>query len=43
MTFVHLYSNYKNYFEFANNKFLEKNFAKISIDKIDNNSIKKIN
>ena len=43
MTFVHLYSNYKNYFEFANSKFFEKNFAEISINKIDNNSIKNIN
>ena len=42
MTFVHLYSDYKNYFEFANSKFL-KNFAEISINKIDNNSIKNIN
>ena len=43
MAFAHLCSNYKNNFEFANNKFFEKNFAKISINKLANNSIKKIN
>ena len=43
MAFAHLCSNYKNNFEFANNKFYEKNFAKISINNIENNSIKKIN
>ena len=35
MAFAHLCSNYKNNFEFANNKFFEKNFAKISINKIE--------